>query len=47
MHVHIGMLEFLVFGLYLFLWKAVLLFANIEFRRNRVHIPAAVSGLVS
>lgn len=47
MHVHIGFLELMVFGLYLFIWKAILMFINIETRRNKIHVPAAVSGLLS
>lgn len=47
MHFHIGFFEFLIFGLYLFLWKAVILFVNLETRRNNIRIPAAVAGLLS
>ena len=46
-HFHIGFFEFLLFGLYLILWKAIFLFVNIEARRNKWHVPAAVSGLTS
>jgi Flp pilus assembly protein protease CpaA len=47
MHLHIGFLEFLIFALYYFLLKALLCIANLEFRRNSMHVPAAVSGLFS
>ena len=47
MHLHIGFLEFLIFCLYYVLLKAVLCVLNLEFRRNGLHVPAAVSGLVS
>lgn len=46
-HFHIGFFEFLLFGLYLFLWKALILFINIEARRNKWHVPAGVAGLLS
>lgn len=46
-HFHIGFFEFLVFGLYLFLWKALILFINIETRRSGWKVPAAVAGLLS
>jgi hypothetical protein len=47
MHFHIGFAELLVFMLYYVLTKAILLLVNIETRRNHVHVPAAVSGLLS
>ncbi|HEV2317334.1 MAG TPA: hypothetical protein VGV89_07155 [Thermoplasmata archaeon] len=46
-HFHIGFFEFLLFGAYLVLWKAVFLWLNLEARRNNWHVPAAVSGLIS
>lgn len=47
MHVHIGLLELVTFLMYYIIIKAVLLFVNLEFRRNNIHVPAAVSGLLS
>lgn len=47
MHVHIGIMELFVFMLYYILTKAILLLINLETRRNKVHVPAAVSGLLS
>lgn len=47
MHVHIGFAELFIFALYYFILKAILLFLNVEFRRNKIHVPAAVSGLLS
>lgn len=47
MHFHIGAAEFLVFALYYIILKAVLMLVNIETRRNGMHVPAAVSGLLS
>lgn len=47
MHVHIGLLEFLVFSGYYFLLKALLLLINLEFRRNKKKTPAAVAGIFS
>ena len=46
MHFHFGFWDFLIFGLILILWKAIFLFVNIEARRNKWHIPSAVSGLI-
>jgi hypothetical protein len=47
MHLHIGFLEFVIFCLYYFLLKALICVANLEFRRNGMSVPAAVSGLFS
>jgi hypothetical protein len=47
MHFHIGFFEFLIFGLFLTLWKAIFLTINIEARRNNWHVPSGVSGLIS
>lgn len=47
MHFHIGVAEFLVFLLYWVILKALLLIINLETRRNNLHVPAAVSGLLS
>lgn len=46
-HFHIGFFEFLVWLMYYFIAKAVLLFINIEARRNSWHVPSAVSGLMA
>lgn len=46
-HFHIGFFEFLVFAMYYVLMKALILLINIESRRGRLHVPSAVSGLLS
>jgi hypothetical protein len=46
-HFHIGFFEFLVWLMYYFIAKAVFLFINIETRRNKLRVPAGVSGLFS
>jgi len=46
-HFHIGFFEFLVWAAYYAIFKAVVLFVNIETRRNGWHVPAGVSGLFS
>ena len=45
MHFHIGFFEFLQFGLFLVVWNAIFMLINIEARRNKWHVPAAVAGL--
>lgn len=47
MHFHIGLAEFIVFAMYYIILKAILAILNIETRRNNLHVPAAVSGLLS
>lgn len=47
MHLHIGVVELGIFMLYYILTKAIFLLLNIETRRNKIHVPAAVSGLLS
>ena len=47
MHFHIGFFEFLMWVAYYLIFKALIVFINIEARRNRWHIPAAVAGLFS
>lgn len=47
MHFHIGIAELFVFALYYVIIKAIFLVVNLEFRRNNVHVPAAVTGLLS
>ena len=47
MHFHIGVAELLVFALYYVIVKAIFLVVNLEFRRNHVTVPAAVTGLLS
>jgi hypothetical protein len=46
-HFHIGFFEFLVFAMYYTIMKALILLINIESRRGRLHVPSAVSGLLS
>jgi hypothetical protein len=47
MHFHIGFFEFLMWVAYYLIFKALVVFINIEARRNQWHIPAAVAGLFS
>lgn len=47
MHFHIGFMEFMVFALYYFILKAILLVINIETRRSGMKVPAGVSGLLA
>jgi hypothetical protein len=47
MHFHIGFMEFIVFAMYYFILKAVILFIHLETRRAKIKVPAAVSGLLS
>jgi hypothetical protein len=46
-HFHIGFFEFLVWLMYYFIAKAVFMVINIETRRGRLRVPAAVSGFFS
>jgi hypothetical protein len=46
-HLHIGLAEFLVFALYYIVLKAFIHVANVETRRNGMHVPAAVTGLLA
>lgn len=39
--------DFLIFAAYYLILKAVLLVLNLETRRNKVHVPAAIAGLLS
>lgn len=43
----VDFMHFLVFLMYYIITKAVMLIVNIETRRNNIHIPAAVAGLLS
>jgi len=45
MHLHIGLMEFIVFALYYLVLKAVLQLINIEARRSGSKTLAGVSGL--
>jgi hypothetical protein len=47
MHFHIGLMEFIVFAMYYFVLKAILLLINVETRRNGLTVPAGVSGLLA
>ena len=46
-HFHIGFVEFLVWLAYYAIAKALFLLINIESRRGKLHVPAAVAGLFS
>jgi hypothetical protein len=46
-HFHIGFFEFLVWLMYYFIAKALIMFINLETRRGRLHIPAGLSGFFS
>jgi hypothetical protein len=43
----VGLLEFIVVGFYLVIWKAIFQLINIECRRNGLVVPAGVSGLLA
>jgi hypothetical protein len=45
MHLHIGLMEFLVFALYYVVLKALLQLINVEARRSGSKVLAGVSGL--
>ena len=45
MHLHIGLMEFIVFALYYLILKAVLQLVNVEARRSGSKTLAGVSGL--
>jgi hypothetical protein len=45
MHLHIGLMEFIVFALYYVVLKALLQLINIEARRSGSKTLAGVSGL--
>ena len=45
MHLHIGLMEFLVFALYYVVLKALLQLLNVEARRSGSKTLAGVSGL--
>lgn len=47
LHLHIGLMEFLVFVLYYVILKALISFIHVEVRRNGMHVPAAVTGLLA
>lgn len=47
MHLHIGLMEFLVFALYYLILKVLIQVINIETRRAGMHVPAGVSGLLA
>ena len=44
---HIGLAGFVTFLLYFIIVKALFHFVNVETRRNGMHVPAAVSGLLA
>jgi len=43
--IKVDFFNFLIVGLFLIVWNAVFMFVNVEARRNKWHVPAAVSGL--
>jgi hypothetical protein len=45
--IKIDFFNFLIVGLFLIVWNALFQVINIEARRNKWHIPAAVAGLHS
>jgi len=47
MHVHIGLVEFVIFTLYYIILKAILQLINLETRRSGMIVPAGVSGLLA
>jgi hypothetical protein len=44
---HIGVAGFAVFVLYMIIYKAMIHLINVETRRNGMHVPAGVSGLLA
>jgi hypothetical protein len=46
-HFHIGLFEFAVWLMYYVIAKGLFLLINIEARRMKWHVPAAVSGLIA
>jgi len=46
-HVHVGLMEFIVWVGYFVIFKALMHVINIETRRAGLHIPAGVSGLLA
>lgn len=47
MHLHIGLLELLIFACYYVIVKALFQLINIEARRNNMTTLAGVSGLLA
>lgn len=47
MHLHVGLVEFVIFAMYYVILKALLQFINVETRRSGATIPAGVSGLLA
>lgn len=43
----VGLPQFLVFAFYYIIIKSLILFINVETRRNGWRVPAGVSGLLS
>lgn len=46
-HVHVGLMEFVVWALYFVIFKAMMHVINVETRRAGFHVPAGVSGLLA
>lgn len=47
MHLHIGVLEFLIFGMYLVIWKAFFHYLNVTARDSGSTTLAGVTGLLA
>lgn len=47
MHLHIGFVEFMIFGLYLILWKFILHLINTKARGSDMTTVAGISGLLA
>lgn len=45
--IRVDFFNFLIVGLFLIIWNAVFHLINVEARRNKLTIPAALSGLHS
>jgi hypothetical protein len=43
--IKVDFFNFLIVGLFLVAWNAVFMFVNVEARRNKWHVPAAIAGL--
>ena len=45
--IKVDFINFLVVGLFIIVWNALFTLINVEARRNKWHIPAAVAGMHS
>ena len=43
--IKIDFFNFLIVGLFIIVWNALFTLINVEARRNKLHIPAALAGM--